>query len=341
MHRLVEDLRRARDHARSRATVLRRFGFGARHLVIHATPGDADVMPDGNLVEVEASLDGVGLCLIDRTATESLRFPDVALSAYGAIRQSLTTDWVVLRNPDTGRVLALDTAERSALYYPGDPLPPRDRAEFCRPLLHWLAVGDGNVVLHAGAVARHGRALIVAGAGNAGKTTLIRACLDAGFAMLGDNVVEVTRAEHGPSRVLGVYPTVKVRPDPVVPAAADWPAPEWDAEASKHIYSLAGSLGTGFTAEPQGIAGLLVLDPAAPPIPEVLPLAAAMFKVAPNTVGQFPLFEEEVLRRTGAVLGRLPIHTVGQMPATDIAPMVESLLEMPRDVPRGGSDFGR
>jgi hypothetical protein len=84
-----------------------------------------------------------------------------------------------------------------------------------------------------------------------------------------------------------------------------------------------------------------VLDPAAPPIPEVLPLAAAMFKVAPNTVGQFPLFEEEVLRRTGAVLGRLPIHTVGQMPATDIAPMVESLLEMPLDVTRGGSDFGR
>ncbi len=329
MHRLLEDLRHARDHARSLATVSRRFGFGARHLVIHGTPGDADIMPDGDLVGGEASSDPVDLYLIDRATSESLRYPTVALSAYGAIRESLATEWVVLHNPDTGRVLALDTAERSALYHPGEPLPPRDRAEFCRPLLHWLAVGDGNVVLHAGAVARHGRALIVAGAGSAGKTTLIQACLDAGFAMLGDNVVEVTRADHGPSRVIGVYPTVKVRPDPVVPPATGWPAPRWDDEASKDIYSLGETLGIGFTAEPQDIAGLLVLDPAAPASPAEMPLGTAMFMVAPNTVGQFPLFEEEVLRRTGAVLGRLRIHTMGRVPPAEIAGLVGSLLDVP------------
>ncbi len=106
--------------------------------------------------------------------------------------------------------------------------------------------------------------------------------------------------------------------------------PQWDTEAEKHIYSLAGSLGTGFTAEPQDISGLLVLDPAGPPVPEALSLGRAMFKVAPNTVGQFPLFEAEVLRRTGAVLSRLATHTVGRMPPAQIAGIVESLLEVPR-----------
>ena len=329
MQGLVETLRRAREHARSEATVERRFGFGSRDLLIHGARTDEAFMPHGDLIEIppgHSNASAVDLYLIDRATAESIDFPRVALSAYGAVRQSLETDWVVLRSPDTGRVLALDAVEGSAIYHPGDPLPPRDRAEFCRPLLHWLAVLDGNVVLHAGAVARDGRALIVAGGGNVGKTTLIRACLAAGFAMLGDNVVEVTRAERGPSQVIGVYPTVKVRPDPIVPFPANWPRPHWDDEARKHIYSLADVLGTSFTRDPQDIAALLVLDAGAPPNPTTLPLASAVFKVAPNTVGQFPLFEEQVLRRASAVLSRLKLLTSGKMPVARIPHIIGTLL---------------
>ncbi len=340
MQSLVDALRRARDRARERATVSQRFGFGARDLLIHGTPDDGSVMPHGHLIEIPTPhprAPTADLHLIDRSTAESLPFPAVALSAYGAVRQSLETDWVVLRSPDTSRVLALDTLAGSSIYFPGVPVPPRDRAEFCRPLLHWLAVRDGNLVLHAGAVARHGRALIVAGEGNAGKTTLIRACLSAGFAMLGDNVVEITRAEHGPSQVIGVYPTVKVRPNPVVPIPEDWPHPEWDTAAGKHIYSLANALGPGFTREAQAIAAVLVLDTTAPATPAPLALAAAMFKVAPNTVGQFPLFEEQVLQRTGAVLSRHHVVTAGKMTPADIPHQVGSLLTPHTETKDGSS----
>ena len=332
MQELVETLRRARDHARRHATVAHRFAFGARDLLIHGTPHDEPLMPRGDLIEIptgQGPAPTVDLYLLDRATAESIEFPSVALSAYGAVRQSLETDWVVLRSPDTGRVLALDAVEGSAIYHPGHPLPPRDRAEFCRPLLHWLAVLDGNVVLHAGAVARDGGAVIVAGGGNVGKTTLIRACLAAGFAMLGDNVVEVSRAEQGPSQVIGVYPTVKVRPDPIVPLPTNWPAPQWDDEARKHIYSLANVIGAGFTRDPQEIAALLVLDDEAPPAPITMPLASAVFKVAPNTVGQFPLFEEQVLRRCSAVLSRLKLLTSGKMPVARIPHVIGTILTGP------------
>ncbi|MEQ1738154.1 MAG: hypothetical protein ABL886_17340, partial [Rhodoglobus sp.] len=248
--------------------------------------------------------------------------PEAALAPYGALLDSVGTPWLVLRSPDTGKVLALDTRTREALYFPGDRVPPRDRAEFCRPLLHWLAVLDGNVVVHAGAVGIDGRGVLVAGAGNAGKSTLVRMCLEAGFDFLGDNVVEVESRDGG-SVLHAAYPTFKIRRDAAVPVPGHWPRPEWDDEAEKDIYFLDDA---GFaSSEPLEHAATLVLDPTVPATPHPLPAARAFFLIAPNTVAQFPFFEEIVLKRSGAVVATAPTWTAGRMRLDAIPDAVATL----------------
>jgi hypothetical protein len=254
---------------------------------------------------------------------ENLPFPDGAvLGPYGALLDSVDTDWLILRNPETRRVLALDTLARTAVYYPGRNVPPRDRAEFCRPLLSWLAILDGNVVVHAGAVASGDRGVLVAGPGNAGKSTLVRACVAAGFDFLGDNVVEVSGG-----RLHAVYPTVKVRPGGVIALPNEWPTPEWDDEARKHIAFLADTPGWGLPIDAPKHVATLVLDPEAGNGITSLSRARAFFEVAPNTVAQFPFFEELVLSRTRAVVEAAPTFSAGRLPMATIVDSVTSLIE--------------
>ncbi len=312
------------------------FRFGARQLDVYARTQHDEFVPVGGLAPAVVGAGGAGtasgagatLYLIGPEEIARLNFPsEAALAPYGALLECLGTDWLVLRSPDTGKILALDTRTREALYYPGDRVPPRDRAEFCRPLLHWLAILDGNVVVHAGAVGIDGRGVLVAGAGNAGKSTLVRLCLVAGFDFLGDNVVEVEPRDGG-SVLHAAYPTFKVRRDAAVPVPANWPRPEWDDEAEKDIYFLDDSFRTqpGTVASaPLLHATTLVLDPRMTASPQRLDSARAFFLIAPNTVAQFPFFEEAVLKRTGAVVAAAPTWTAGRMSLDSIPQTVAGL----------------
>lgn len=318
---LVDDLTRAVDRITADPSFAAvDVGFGARDLRIHARTG-TDI-PVAGLFPASRREPGARLYLVDADDVGELRFPDDrVLAPYGALPETVPTSWRVVHDLGTGRLLALDLERRVALFHPGVALPPRERAEFCRPLLHWLAILDGNVVVHAGGLARDGRALLVAGAGNAGKSTLTRVCLDAGFEVLGDNVVEV---ELGARTVIHpTYPTFKIRPRPVVPVPAAWPAPSWDDEAEKDIYFLGGLLAS---SGPAAHVATLVLDERGPGAPAPLALSAAAFRVAPNTVGQFPFFEGETLTRTGRVVAARPTFEAGRMHIPAIPDVVAGLL---------------
>ncbi len=320
---LVDDLGLVLATVRSDSSFVRHpFRFGARQLDVFARAKDSEHVPHGGLVNA-SGVTNATLHLIGPDEVAQLRFPaDAALAPYGALLDSAGTDWLILRSPDTGKILAMHTGTREALYFPGRRVPPRDRAEFCRPLLHWLAILDGNVVVHAGAVGVEGRGVLVAGAGNAGKSTLVRLCLAAGFDFLGDNVVEVEPRDSG-FVLHAAYPTVKVRRDAAVPVPAYWPRPEWDDEAQKDIYFLddAAPEASGQLLH----AATLVLDPTMPPTPRLLDSARAFFLIAPNTVAQFPFFEQEVLTRSGAVVAAAPTWTVGRMAIDSIPTIVAAL----------------
>jgi hypothetical protein len=308
--------------------------FGARTVRVHVPRGASHHQPRGGLVTADDSASAghtgsdpvVDLFLLTTIDVARLKFPLTRIGApYGAVLESLDTDWLITWDSDTASLLALHRESRVALWHPGVIPPPRERAEFCRPLLHWLAVLDGHVVIHAGAVSVDGHGILVAGAGNAGKSTLVRACWEAGWAVLGDNVVELVPAGDG-NRVVPVYPTFKIRPGSVLPIPTAWPAPEWDHEAEKHIYFLADALAPGFAHSVDHVI-TLVLDEHRGEGVGSISRAEAFFRVAPNTVAQFPFFEQEVLTRAGSVIAAAPTWAAGRIPVDSIAAEMAALLE--------------
>ena len=325
---LLDDLRRAADVARAASRDTAAYRLGTRVLALRTRDLTDHGLPTGALPPADPRDATAVVHVLDRADLAGIRLdPRERLGPYGAVLATAETDWLVVADPERGKLLALDRGTREALYYPGDVAPPpRDRAEFLRPLLHWLAILDGHVVVHAGGLARDGRGLLVAGTGNAGKSTLVRAALADGWSVLGDNVVEVVPRADGGSDLVSVYATFKTRPGPVVPIPSSWPAAEWDDEARKHIHFLADELGAAFERDAVEHAATLVLDEHGSPDVRALPLGAGLLMVAPNTVAQFPFLEREALQRTGALLGRAPLLTSGRLPVAEIPARLGALL---------------
>lgn len=93
-------------------------------------------------------------------------------------------------------------------------------------LAAWLS-GPRMQMVHAGAVALDGRAVLFIGVGGRGKTTTALVCARAGFGFLGDDlcVVEAGDPSRGtPATVHGVYATSKLNADSRQRLQAeDWP----------------------------------------------------------------------------------------------------------------------
>lgn len=310
--------------------------FGSRNLVIHGKETEVGRLEMGGLWPATQQQPEIRLTILPAEALRDL--PDssrLRRGPYGCIIEDDTAcgvrsppelaPWLVCFEPQRRFLLAYDPDRKAALLVPGDAVPPREQAEFCRPLLHWAAIGDGHVLIHAAAVARGDRSVVVAGAGRAGKTTLVRACLAAGFEYLGDNVVEVdgVAAGHG---VWGVYPTLKVRPGgPGFERHAANPV-AWDDEARKEIHFLGGPHGKAFRTAGTAHIATLVLTEHGPP--QLVPVSrtTAFFATAPNTIAQFPFFHADAFSRLRLVSGRTPTYTAGRLPLHRIADDVERLI---------------
>jgi len=95
--------------------------------------------------------------------------------------------------PETGGfVVALDGADRWT---------PRDERELV-PTLEWALtqtavddIGGRYILLHGGAVARNGRALVMPAASGSGKSTLVAGLISAGFALASDEIAALDPAD--------------------------------------------------------------------------------------------------------------------------------------------------
>jgi len=333
-------LNRQRDRAfEARAPVAHRVHFGGRNLSISGPAQALDRVNLHGLWPASERQPEIRLALLSRDDLDTL--PDVSglrRGAYGALLESdlgggvrpidELSPWLVCIEQDRSRLLAYDTEKKLTILWPGSVAPPRELAEFCRPLFHWSAIGDHRVVVHAAGIALNGRAVLIAGAGNAGKTTVVRACLAAGFDYLGDNVVEVSpaRPREGLPMAWGAYPTLKVRPGGPVFDNPVLPQPSWDDEARKNIYFLGGPAGAGFQARPMIHAATLVLSEKGPQAIEPFSKGEAFFSIAPNTVAQFPFYHGETLARLRRVSEQAPTFTAGRLRLSRIPDCVMELL---------------
>jgi hypothetical protein len=245
-----------------------------------------------------------------------------------------SSPWLVCLEDDLSGMLAFHVHRRQALAFSRTELAPRQVAEFARTLMHWAAIADGNVLVHAAAVARGDRGLLVCGVGTSGKTTLVRQCIANGWTFLADNVVEfgaaadIATGDRGqPGTLWSTYATLKLRPDALPVSPAESSIIQWDDEAEKNIHFLTGSTRDLFATAPVRLTATLVLQPNGAPFPEPLDAGAGLLAIAPNTVAQFPFFESEVLKRVSALTRSAPLFAAGRIPLDAMTGMLENMLE--------------
>ena len=151
----------------------------------------------------------------------------------------------------------------------------------------WLA-DRGTPAIHAGAVARDGRAVIVAGSSGAGKSTVTLSCLAAGFDYLGDDFVVLSSPEGGtPHTVHAVYGTAHLDRDHLARFSALDRATEVPAlpDGNKVVLRIADRFPDGFTlaARVQAIV-LPRLAPGSPTLLRQAPKSAALLAMIPSSL---------------------------------------------------------
>lgn len=146
----------------------------------------------------------------DIPAIPSLPWPVEAYRACGEIagysdgryymRLDVPMDALTVLDIETGRAAYLNRSPRA--------LPTYEWAGPLRWLVQRLAIEHDMVFAHAAAVARLGRAAVIAGPRGAGKSTTTLACYSAGFDYLGDDRCLLSGSPR--RRVFSVYSTAKV-----------------------------------------------------------------------------------------------------------------------------------
>ncbi|MBP0495017.1 hypothetical protein [Roseomonas indoligenes] len=108
---------------------------------------------------------------------------------------------------------AVDRRRRRALYWVEDAarVPAWERSRPFLPILQAMLDGTPWIAVHGAAIAWQGRAVLLAGPGRAGKTSLALAGLAAGWRFAGDDFVLV-RTDASPE-VAALYATARLRDD--------------------------------------------------------------------------------------------------------------------------------
>jgi hypothetical protein len=303
-----------------------KFAFGSRSLDIQYQSGAKRIDIENSLTcENRTDTERIKLLVLNSESADQIPLPkNVRYGAYDAISESEKTGWVITLNPVTKALLALETNSLIAIYFPGNEIEPRNLAEIFRPLLHWLSVLKGGFVLHAGGVTMGDKALLIAGPGNSGKTTLTQLCLSEGYGFLGDNVIEVQNV-NGHYIAYGVYCTFKLRPEAIKVDVLNTFPTQRDVESGKNIYFAANHPGNFFDVNPKNVIGILRLDRNGPKTIIVDEKSHAAFNITPNTIGQFPFFEEETLKRTYSTLKTIPTYWSGLLNPEEAHLLVKEL----------------
>ena len=304
------------------------FSFGNRTLEITVEEGMSGFIPFNSLqFETIPNKRKVKLTLLNRKSFEKISFPqDLKFGPYDSVLDCQSEGWLITYSQTENSVLALRISDSKSLYFPGHFLQPRVKAEFCRPLIHWLSILDGNFVIHAGCVAYGDSACLISGTGNMGKTTLTQMCISDGMEFLGDNVIEIVKTGET-FHAFAIYGSVKVRKNNFALNMFQSETPEHDYEASKDIYLIANNSNFNFTIYPKIISAILRLDRQKNgEIKSDLKNDAGFF-IAPNTIGQFPFFESEVLARVFDLVKKVPTFTSGFLDPKDAVLRIKELIE--------------
>lgn len=261
---------------------------------------------------VDAALGGEPLPDPPWPARAYLARGDVAGLEQGPVRAAGT-----LHAPTTSieAVTLFHAATGRAVFWvrDGARLSPQERAGPLRYLLSWWLPGRGLDLVHAAAVGRGERAVLLAGPSGSGKSTTALLALAAGFRFAGDDYVLVRLPEGGGRpRVLCLYASAKVfRPElarrlPTLVPWADPPHPD-EGPGEKATLALAAHAPAQVARELEAVA-LLCPRLAGGPATTLEPItaAASLRATAPSTALQLPYAGPDLVGRLAELVRRLP-----------------------------------
>jgi hypothetical protein len=317
----------AREHARamdSAGEVDRELCLGDRRVRLRfAGPALAHALTDALRPRLAANAGPVhatiGLWEESRSPGGASPVPwrDVDLGARGLLRGPDGARVIAVHEAGSGALTLVDRPARELLYRVPDAstLPWWERAAPLRPALFWALSGPGRHLVHAGAVGDEQRgAVLLAGAGGSGKTTVALAALTAGMAYLADD-----------------YLLLHTHPEPV--AWNMYGTAKLDAGHLARFPQLAGavSISADPVADEKAVLDVQALLPHA--LASSLPIRAVLL---PRIRGG-----RARLRRAsaGEALLALAPSTTFQMPFDD-GQVVSSLAAVARRVPAFGLDVG-
>ena len=210
--------------------------------------------------------------------------------------------------PGVDVVHLYDAARRAAVWWVSSPgvVPWWEPTFPLRTILHWACADTPLQPVHAGAVGRAGRGVLVTGKSGSGKTTTSLACLRAGFEYAGDDYVLVDTAAR---RVYCLYSTAKLEADTMsrFPEMVPWVDNPDRLQEEKAIVYLQDH-------RPAQIVPVLAIDAVVVPTvtgrpgSEVVPLSssAALQALAPTTTFHLPGYGREVFTKLSALVRAVP-----------------------------------
>jgi hypothetical protein len=206
------------------------------------------------------------------------------------------------------------------VWLPAGAAPNWELSRPALPIVHALTVNTPWTAVHAGAVSRGGRCLLLAGRGQAGKTTASLACARAGWHYAGDDYVFANSAT---GRIEPLYCSARLRIDMVEPFAdllRTSAALSVDDGEMRHELRLAGHLG----GEIRGgtLAAILLLRRRGATLPSFEPARRvdAYTAVVTVTMLGLPGWPKHITEKLSALVGLAPVYFVDTGSMVDAIP---------------------
>ncbi|MGE0191147.1 MAG: hypothetical protein AB7T63_03805 [Planctomycetota bacterium] len=234
-------------------------------------------------------------------------------------------------NLGSGVLLAYDADAGRALVWTRDAraIPYYETACPLRPLWAWWLGDRGVQVVHAAAVGRNGRGLLLTGKGFSGKSTTALLCVEAGWAYAGDNNLVLDPGP--PLRGSALYASATVRPGTLerMPRLAAHLANEERLDLEKGLLFVGRTWGR--MLPDFDVAAILLPHVTGEATSRLEPASAAacMAALAPSSLLPLPGAAHTTFARLAAISRGAPVYTlalgedVEAIPAL-LAPLVQA-----------------
>jgi hypothetical protein len=222
-----------------------------------------------------------------------------------------------------------DRQARRALYWipRATDLPFWEIASPFRIVFHWWArLLDGHVV-HAGAVGRDGRGVLLVGKSGSGKSTASLACLCQGMEFVGDDYVlllsEPVATAHS------IYSSAKLHTDFLGKVLPEWKHMVGEEIGPEHksVFFLQETM-PGTLRRSMRIAAVVIphIGGQVDATLEPRPASEALLALAPSTLFQFPEARREAMSFLAGLIRGLPVYALQN--GTNLASGPQALLRL-------------